>query len=39
MAHLSLGNELSEDTCVETHKARDFVGKGQPGGEQQDEGT
>ena len=35
---LTLGNELSaEDTCAD--KARDFIGKGHPGGEQQGKGT
>ena len=29
---LTLGNELSEETRAD--KARDFTGKGQPGGEQ-----
>ena len=29
---LTLGNELSEETHVD--KARDFIGKGPPGGEQ-----
>ena len=34
---LTLGNELSEETCAE--KARDFIGKGHPGGEQEGKGT
>ena len=34
---LTLGNELSEETCAD--KARDFTGKGCPGGEQEGEGT
>ena len=34
---LTLGNELSEETCAD--KARDFIGKGHPGGEQQGKGT
>ena len=29
---LTLGKELSEETCAD--KARDFIGKGHPGGEQ-----
>ena len=28
----NIGNELSKETCAD--KARDFIGKGQPGGEQ-----
>ena len=39
VARLSLGSELSEETCAETHQARDFIGKGQAGGEQQGKGT
>ena len=34
---LTLGNELSEETRAD--KARDFTGKGHPGGEQQGKGT
>ena len=34
---LTLGNELSEETCAD--KARDFTGKGHSGGEQQGKGT
>ena len=34
---LTLGNELSEETCAD--KARDVIGKGHPGGEQQGKGT
>ena len=34
---LTLGNELSEETHAD--KARDFIGKGHPGGEQEGEGT
>ena len=34
---LTLGNELSKETRAD--KARDFVGKGHPGGEQEGEGT
>ena len=34
---LTLRNELSEETRAD--KARDFIGKGQPGGEQQGKGT
>ena len=34
---LTLGNELSEETHVD--KARDFIGKGQMGGEQEAEET
>ena len=35
--HLTLGNELSEETRAD--KARDFIGKGHPGGEQQGKET
>ena len=34
---LTLGNELSRDTCA--NKARSFLGKGCPGGKQQIKGT
>ena len=34
---LTLGNELSEET--DANKARDFIGKGHPGGEQEGRGT
>ena len=34
---LTLGNELSKET--HTDKARDFIGKGHPGGEQEGKGT
>ena len=34
---LTLGNELSEETHAD--KARDFIGKGQPGGEWEGKGT
>ena len=34
---LTLGNELSKETHAD--KARDFIGKGHPGGEQEGEGT
>ena len=34
---LTLGKELSEETHAD--KARDFIGKGHPGGEQQGKGT
>ena len=34
---LTLGKELSEETHAD--KARDFIGKGHPGGEQEGEGT
>ena len=34
---LTLGNELSEETHAD--KARDFIGKGHPGGEQEGKGT
>ena len=34
---LTLGNELSEETHAD--KARDFIGKGHPGGEQEGQGT
>ena len=34
---LTLGNELSEETRAD--KARDFAGKGRPGGEQEGQGT
>ena len=34
---LTLGKELPKETCV--HKARDFIGRGHPGGKQQDKGT
>ena len=34
---LTLGNELSEETRAD--KARDFIGKGHPGGEQEGKGT
>ena len=34
---LTLGNELSKETHVDT--ARDFIGKGRPGREQQGQGT
>ena len=34
---LTLGNELSEETCAD--KARDFIGKEHPGGEQDGKGT
>ena len=33
---LTLGNELSEETHAD--KARDFIGKGHPGGEQEGKG-
>ena len=36
-AGLTLRNELSEETCAE--KARDFIGKGYSGKEQQSKGT
>lgn len=35
---ITLRNELSEDTHLLT-KQKDFIGKGQPGREQQDKGT
>ena len=35
---LTLGNELSEETHI-ADKARDFIGKGHPGGEQEGKGT
>ena len=34
---LTLGNELSKETHAD--KARDFIGKGHPGGEQEGKGT
>ena len=34
---LTLGKKLSEETCAD--KARDFIGKGHLGGEQQGKGT
>ena len=34
---LTFGNELSEETHAD--KARDFIGKGHPGGEQEGKGT
>ena len=34
---LTLGNELSEETCAD--KAGDFIGRGRPGGEQEGKGT
>ena len=36
---LTLRNELSKETHVLTDKARDFIGKGHPGGEEQGKGT
>ena len=36
-SYLTRGKELSEETRVD--KARDFIGRGHPGGEQQGEGT
>ena len=37
---LVLGNELSEETHVRrADKARDFIGRGHPGGEQEGKGT
>ena len=36
-SYLTLGNELSEETRAD--KARDFIGKGHPGGEQQGKGS
>ena len=36
-SRLTLGNELSEETHAD--KARDFIGKGHPGGEQEAKGT
>ena len=34
---LTLGKELSKETCA--YKARDFIGRGHPGIEQQSKGT
>ena len=36
-SYLTLGKELSEETRAD--KARDFIGKGHPGGEQEGQGT